>query len=179
MKRGTANTGTPFFSCRQLLRHPFSEIRFLERARILCVQSAAPMTPLQWLIAFAGCLAVVVFACTARSVDARILEASKKAGEYEVTIQIDKNPPIIGANHIEVEIKDSGGRVVTDAKVLINYYMPPMPRMVPMFYKTDALVRGGKFRATMNFIMSGPWVIAVKITLGGKTTTAKFNVDAQ
>ena len=179
MKRGTANTGTPFFSCRQLLRHPFSEIRLLERARTFCVQSAAPMTPLQWLIAFTGFPALVIFACTTSIVDARILEASKKAGEYEVTIQIDKNPPIIGANPIEVEIKDSGGRVVTDAKVLINYYMPPMPRMVPMFYKTDALVRGGKFRATMNFIMSGPWVIAVKITLGGKTTTAKFNVDAQ
>jgi hypothetical protein len=29
----------------------------------------------------------------------------------------------------------------------------------------------------MNFIMEGPWVIAVKINHLGKTTTAKFNVN--
>jgi hypothetical protein len=63
--------------------------------------------------------------------------------------------------------------------VLVNYYMPPMPRMAPMNYTTDAKLKGKKYKATMNLIMSGPWVIAVKITLDGKTTTAKFNIDAQ
>jgi len=31
----------------------------------------------------------------------------------------------------------------------------------------------------MNFIMSGPWIIAIKINRGGKIKTVKFNVDAQ
>jgi hypothetical protein len=124
-------------------------------------------------------LVLAIFASTTGIVDARILEACKKGREYEVRIQIDKSPPIIGANNIAVEVKDSSGRTVSDAAVLINYYMPPMPRMVPMFYRTEAPARGGKYCATMNFVMSGPWIIAVKVTSGGKTTTAKFNVDAQ
>ena len=135
---------------------------------------------MQWLeITFMIFLVLAIFASTTGTIEARILEACKKGGDYEVRIQIDRNPPMIGANNIEVEIRDSGGRTVSDAAVLINYYMPPMPRMVPMFYRTDASGRGGKYRATMNFVMSGPWIIAVKVTHGGTTTTAKFNVDAQ
>ena len=111
--------------------------------------------------------------------DARTYEVRKKVGEFETEIRIDRNPPIVGDNHIEIEIRDGGGKRVTDAKVLVNYYMPPMPRMAPMNYKTEAKLKGEKYKATMNFIMSGPWIIAVKINLGGKISTAKFNVDAQ
>jgi hypothetical protein len=63
--------------------------------------------------------------------------------------------------------------------VLINYYMPPMPRMVPRNYRREAKLTGDKYRATMNFIMSGPWIISVIMTRDGKTTTAKFSVDAR
>jgi hypothetical protein len=107
------------------------------------------------------------------------LELRKKAGEYDVEIRIDRNPPILGDNNIEIEIKDAAGSQTGDAAVLVNYYMPPMPRMAPMNYTTDAKPKGKKYKATMNLIMSGPWVIAVKITRNGKTTTAKFNIDAQ
>ncbi len=68
---------------------------------------------------------------------------------------MDKNPPIVGANPIEIEIK-SAGKHVTDAKVLVNYYMPPMPRMAPMNYRIDAKLKKGKYHATMDFIMAGP-----------------------
>ncbi len=107
------------------------------------------------------------------------LELKKKAGEYEVKIEIDKNPPVIGDNKIEIEIKDAAGAPVTDAKVLVNYYMPPMPRMAPMNYKVEAKRKDEQYRAKMDFIMSGPWIIAVKITRDKKTTTAKFNIDVR
>ncbi len=110
---------------------------------------------------------------------AKDLELKKKAGDYEVSIRIDKNPPILGLNRIEVEIEDASGEPVTDAKVLINYYMPPMPRMAPMNYKVEARRKGDRYEEKMKFIMAGPWIIAVKITRGGKTTTAKFNIDAR
>ena len=116
---------------------------------------------------------------SAASVGARSYELRKKAGEYEAEVRIDRNPPSLGDNNIEIEIKDAGGKPLTEAKVLVNYYMPPMPRMAPMNYITDAKLKGEKYRATMNFIMSGPWIIAVKINHGGKTSTAKFNIDAQ
>jgi hypothetical protein len=107
------------------------------------------------------------------------LEVIKKVGGYEVEVRIDRNPPILGDNHIEIEIKDAGGKSITDARVLVNYYMPPMPRMAPMNYRTKAKLNGEKYRATMNFIMSGPWIIAIKITHEGKTSTVKLNVDAE
>jgi hypothetical protein len=106
-------------------------------------------------------------------------QVKKKVGEWEVEVRMDRNPPSLGDNNIEIEIKDGGGRTVTGAKVLVNYYMPPMPRMVPMNFVTDAKLKKEKYKATMNLIMSGPWIIAVKMTLSGKTFTVKFNVDAQ
>jgi len=110
---------------------------------------------------------------------AKSYEVKKRAGEYEAEVRMDRNPPILGDNNIEIEIKDSGGRHITDARVLVNYYMPPMPRMAPMNYITDAKLKGEKYKATMNFIMSGPWIIAIKVNHGGKISTAKFNVDTQ
>src|SRR4030043_2003883 len=106
-------------------------------------------------------------------------ELKKKAGEYDAEVKIDRYPPVLGDNKIEIEIKDAGGKSITDARELVNYYMPPMPRMVPMNYTVDAKLKGEKYKAKMNFIMSGPWIIAIKIDRGGKIKTVKFNVDAQ
>ncbi len=106
-------------------------------------------------------------------------EVKKNVGGYATEIRIDRHPIILGDNHIEIEIKDAAGRHITDAKVMVNYYMPPMPRMVPMNYITDAKLNGERYKAIMNVIMTGPWVVAVKIIHGGKTSTAKFTVDAQ
>ncbi len=110
---------------------------------------------------------------------AKDLELARKVGGYEVLIRIDRNPPILGNNKIEIEIRDAAGNPVDDAKVLINYYMPPMPRMAPMNYKVEAKRKGEKYEERMKLIMAGPWIIAVKITREGKTTTAKFNIDAR
>jgi hypothetical protein len=112
--------------------------------------------------------------------EAKNYEASKRAGDYQVEIVIDRNPPVaIGNNNIEIEIKDKAGKPVTDGQVIINYYMPPMPRMAPMSYRTEAKMKKGKYCATMRFIMAGPWYIAVIIHHGGKTSTTKISVDAQ
>ncbi len=110
---------------------------------------------------------------------ARGIEVEKRVGKLAAEMTIDRSPPVLGDNHTEIELKDSVGKTVTDATVLVNYYMPPMPRMAPMNYTTDAQFKGGKYKAKMNFIMSGPSIIAVKINRAGKTSTAKFNIDAQ
>lgn len=112
--------------------------------------------------------------------EARNYEASKRAGDYQVEFAIDRNPLIaIGNNNLAIEIKDKTGKTVTDAQVIVNYYMPPMPRMAPMNYRTEAKMEEGKYYATMKFIMAGPWYIAVIINHGGKTSRTKINVDAQ
>lgn len=122
---------------------------------------------------------VLVLCLTPGIAYSRGLEVKKRAGDYEVEIRMDKNPPILGENQIEIEIRDNTGKIVTDAKVLINYYMPPMPRMAPMNYRTDAKIKKERYTATMNMIMSGPWIIVIKIAREGKTSSAKINVDAQ
>jgi nitrogen fixation protein FixH len=106
-------------------------------------------------------------------------EFKKTVNDYEAQVKLDRYPPTLGDNNIEIEIRDCAGKYVTDAKVLVNYYMPPMPRMAPMNYTTEAKLRGERYKTAMKFIMTGPWIISVKINHGGRVSTAKFNVDAQ
>lgn len=110
---------------------------------------------------------------------AKDYEVTKKAGEYNVKVKMDRNPPIVGDNNVSVEITDTSGHHVRDAKVVVDYSMPAMPGMPAMNYKTDAELKGDEYKATMNLSMSGSWNIAVKISRAGKTSTMKFTVDAK
>ena len=124
-------------------------------------------------------LVVFVLLLVAGIAYAKDYEVKKKAGEYDVEVKIDRNPPVVGDNHVKIEIKDSSGKYVSDAKVVIDYSMPAMPGMPAMNYKTDAELKGDEYKAKMNLSMSGSWNIAVKITRAGKTSTMKFTVDAK
>ncbi len=106
------------------------------------------------------------------------LEVQKKAGDYNIQVKFDKNPPVVGNNNMEINISDTSGKPVTDAKVIVNYSMPAMPGMPAANFKAIALLSGTKYAATMNPTMSGSWNVAVKIMRGGRTSTARFNVDA-
>ncbi len=104
--------------------------------------------------------------------------ATKSAGAYHVTMTIDKNPPVVGNNNFAISVKDASGKYITDAKVAVEYSMPAMPGMPAMSYKTDAVLSDNEYKGKFNLSMSGAWNIAVKISKGGKTVTAKFNVEA-
>ena len=110
---------------------------------------------------------------------AKDYEVKKKAGQFDVEMKIDKNPPVVGDNNLSIEIKDSSGKTVTDATVKVDYGMSAMPGMPAMNYKADAVLKGSEYKATMNLSMSGPWNIAVKITRAGQTSSAKFSIDAR
>jgi hypothetical protein len=110
---------------------------------------------------------------------AKSYELQKKSGDYTLDIRLDKNPPVVGDNLMELTIKDPGGQAVTDAKVAVTYTMPPMSGMAPMNYKADAVVKEGGYQTTLKFSMSGSWNVEAKITRAGKTTPVKFNVDVK
>jgi len=110
---------------------------------------------------------------------AKDYEVKKKAGEFDVVVTIDKNPPVTGDNNVTISVKDAGGKVVKDAKVVVDYSMPGMPGMPPMNYKADSVQKGDVYAATMNLSMAGPWNIVVKISAGGKSGNMKFTVDAK
>jgi uncharacterized GH25 family protein len=120
----------------------------------------------------------VILLLVAGIASAKDFEIKKKAGQFDVVVRIDKNPPVAGENNISIEIRDSSGKPVTDAKVGVDYSMPAMPGMAAMNYKTDTTVSGNMYKAVMNLSMSGSWNIAVKIKKDGKISTVKFNVDA-
>jgi len=107
------------------------------------------------------------------------LKVKGNAKNCQVEVEVDRNPLVIGDNRLEIELKDDSGKVITDANVLVNYYMPPMPRMVPMNYKTKADLNDDKYATTLNIIMAGPWYIRIIINREGKISTLKFNMDAQ
>ena len=106
-------------------------------------------------------------------------ELQKKAGEYEVTVVIDRNPPIAGDNAISISVKDISGKLVKDVQVKVEYSMPAMPGMPAMNYKTDAVLQSDEYKASMGLSMSGSWNVTVKITKAGKTSSMKFTVDAK
>ena len=121
---------------------------------------------------------LVVFMMTGLAM-AKDFEVTKKAGDYTVTVKIDKNPPITGDNNLAVVLKDAAGTAVQDAKVAVDYSMPAMPGMPPMNYKATAGLKGDEYQTKVNFSMAGPWNLAVKINRGGKTARAKFTVDVR
>lgn len=122
---------------------------------------------------------VMVVMLAAGAAYAKGYEVQKKAGEYDVLVTIDRNPPIAGDNAVSVLVKDAAGKIVTDAAVKVEYSMPAMPGMPAMNYKTNAVLKGNEYQAIMGLSMSGSWNIAVKITKAGKTATVKFTIDAK
>ena len=124
-------------------------------------------------------LIAIAFILVAGVAYAKDYEVVKKAGEFDVVVKIDKNPPVTGDNGVTVSVKDAGGKVVKDAKVVVDYSMPAMPGMPAMSYKADAARKGDLYAATMNLSMAGSWNVTVKISAGGKSGSVKFTVDAK
>jgi hypothetical protein len=110
---------------------------------------------------------------------AKDYEITKKAGDYTVQVKIDKNPPIVGKNKMEILLKDAAGKDVTDATVAVDYIMPAMPGMPAMNYKAKTELKGSRYLTDINFSMSGPWSVNIKIVRGEKTQAVKLNVDVK
>ena len=110
---------------------------------------------------------------------AKDYEVNKKAGEYDVAVKIDRNPPVVGDNLIKIEVKDASGHYIKDGKVIVEYSMPAMPGMPAMNYKENADLKGDAYTGKMNLSMAGSWSVTIKIVRAGKTSKMKFTVDAK
>ncbi len=104
---------------------------------------------------------------------------ARKAGDYTVDVTMDRNPPVMGKNTMDVVVKDKTGKAVTDARVTVEYSMPGMPGMPAMNYKSDAALKGETYRAVISPSMAGSWNVAVKVARGGKTDTARLTIDVK
>jgi len=108
-------------------------------------------------------------------------ETTKQTEQYTVVVTMDKNPPIIGDNRVEIQVSDKSGKPFKDAAVKVEYGMPAMPGMQAMDYSADAAFQENtnRYIATINPSMAGSWYITVLITRAEKTEKAKFNVDVK
>jgi hypothetical protein len=129
--------------------------------------------------AAAGFLALLLILCIAAEGLAGDYRVRRKTQNHVVDAAINRNPPVMGENTIRVEIRDASGRHLTGARVSVNYYMPPMPGMVPMNYTVPAAADGNRYRAEMNFIMTGPWNIVIRVESGGSPWRVTFPIDVR
>jgi hypothetical protein len=128
--------------------------------------------------AAAGLMAAVLILGLAMPADADY-RVRRKTSNHVVDAAINRNPPIMGENTIRIEIRDAEGRYLTGARVSVNYYMPPMPGMVPMNYTIPAAPDGNGYSAKMNFIMTGPWNIIIRVESGGSPWRVTFPIDVR
>jgi hypothetical protein len=124
-------------------------------------------------------LVVLLVVLVAGTAFAKEYAVQKKAGDYTVDIKMDKDPPVVGSNNVELVIKDKAGKAVTDATVLVTASMSAMPGMPAIDNKAEAKADGGKYKAKIELSSGGSWNMSVRITQGGKTSTAKWTVDAR
>jgi hypothetical protein len=126
------------------------------------------------LVFLFSALALMIFAC------AKGYESQKSAGDLKINLSIDRYPLVKGDNSLTVKIADAEGKTINDATVSMRYFMPPMPGMAPMEYKTQAVLKGDGYSLSANIPMEGGWKAEVTVLREGKpAATATFNVDAR
>lgn len=124
------------------------------------------------IIVFVMLLAVMAAACSKGN------EIKKKAGDFDVVIVMDKNPPVTGQNEMNIRITDSSGTPVKDARVMVNYSMTAMSGMPAMNYTSNAVPEGNGYRAKTNYSMPGSWNHEIRITRD-KDNLVTFTVDVR
>lgn len=131
-------------------------------------------------------LFVVVLLLTATVVYGWNPTLKGKAGDYKVELRFDTMKPITGVNKVSVYVADAAKKPVTDAKVEIEYFMTERVsatrKVVEMPYMQNeiaAVYQGPGYKAPLDFTMSGPWNIVIKIAKDGKVSKAKFHVNVK
>jgi hypothetical protein len=107
-------------------------------------------------------------------------ETQKASGELTLVLSTRSYPLVMGDNALSVKVTDASGKAVTDAKVSIRFFMPPMPGMAPMSSTVQAQPAGDAFPFTANVAMAGTWKAEVSVARPGKApVTVIFNLDAR
>lgn len=92
-------------------------------------------------------------------------------GSGEIEFRSEPSPPQMGQNAFEVTVRDDRGDPVTDATVMVEFYMPAMPQMnMPEMRDTATLMHesGGVYRGTGQVVMAGDWDVTVTATRHGE-----------
>ncbi len=105
---------------------------------------------------------------------AKELVTVKGTDDVTAKVFLVTDTPVVGKNTIRVELNDSSGKAITDAKVKAYYSMAPMKGMAPMIYKARAKLNGDSYIATLDIGMKGHWELKLKIR---RKKASTFNVE--
>lgn len=101
-------------------------------------------------------------------------EGSKNGYDIELT---SKKSLVVGDNNLFVKLSKDG-EVLTNAKVKIKVFMPEMPGMPYMEFKSKAKLVGDQYKMLVNFSMGGTWQYHLKFkTDDGKIHTVRGSVN--
>lgn len=104
-----------------------------------------------------------------------VSQTGEKNG-YEVKLT-SKKSLIVGDNELFVQLSKDGN-AITNAKMKIKVFMPEMPGMPYMEYKTKAKLIDGKYKMMVNFSMGGTWQYHLKFkSKDGKIHTVRGSVN--
>lgn len=97
-------------------------------------------------------------------------------GKYKVSLSSEK-PLITGNNTMDIKLMVDG-KPVTNAKVKIKFFMPEMPGMPYMEFKTKGKLINDKYKVNVNLSMSGTWQYQLKFkTEDGKIYKTRGSVN--
>lgn len=95
--------------------------------------------------------------------------SSAKAGDLDVKVAIDPDPPTTGENRLHVSIRDPGGAPVAGAKLAFEYDMPAMGSMPEMKGGGDVKAEGGgRYVIRYPLSMQGDWYLTLGIDSPGR-----------
>ncbi len=91
-----------------------------------------------------------------------------KAGDLDIRIAIDPDPPTTGDNRLIATLKDASGKPVDGAQLAFVYDMPAMGAMPEMKGGGDVRVEGaGRYVITYPLSMNGDWYLTLGIDAPG------------
>jgi Cu(I)/Ag(I) efflux system membrane fusion protein len=109
-------------------------------------------------------LAAIVLAGCARKPVGEALHA----GDFEVRLALEPDPPVAGDNTLHVELADAAGKPVDGARLSLVYDMPAMGAMPEMKGEGETKAsNGGRYEVKYPLPMMGDWSVSVTIEAPG------------
>ena len=91
-----------------------------------------------------------------------------RAGDFQVRLGVEPDPPVAGDNTLHVELRDAQGKPVDGARLGFVWDMPAMGAMPEMKGGGEtAALGGGRYDVKYPLSMLGDWYLALQIDAPG------------
>lgn len=89
---------------------------------------------------------------------------SGSAGPYQVSVEVDPDPPVVGEVHLAARVQHQG-RPAQDVKITVESDMSDMPALRALTGELSAVPQGG-YAGTVPLPMAGDWRIHLRLSGG-------------